>query len=90
MAAKFEIPFEMVVVFSTNLDPNSLADEAFLRRIQNKIFVEAVDLETFTEIFDRIVAHKHLAGRTWRLLSCWSNIAKNPVPVNCGRVTLVI
>ena len=31
--SKFEIPFEMVVVFSTNLDPNSLADEAFLRRI---------------------------------------------------------
>jgi MoxR-like ATPase len=62
--AKFEIPFEMVVVFSTNLDPNSLADEAFLRRIQNKIFVEAVDPETFTKIFDRIVAKKHLQAET--------------------------
>ena len=62
--AKFEIPFEMVVVFSTNLDPNSLADEAFLRRIQNKIFVEAVDPDTFTEIFDRIVAKKHLQAET--------------------------
>ena len=59
--SKFEIPFEMVVVFSTNLDPNSLADEAFLRRIQNKIFVEPVDVATFTEIFNRLVAHKHLA-----------------------------
>ena len=58
--AKFEIPFEMVVVFSTNLDPNSLADEAFLRRIQNKIFVEPVDPETFTEIFDRIVTKKQI------------------------------
>ncbi|MGD8703803.1 MAG: ATPase, partial [Desulfosarcina sp.] len=36
---KFEIPFEMTVVFSTNLDPTKLADEAFLRRIQNKIYV---------------------------------------------------
>jgi MoxR-like ATPase len=62
--AKFEIPFEMVVVFSTNLDPNSLADEAFLRRIQNKIFVEAVDPNTFTKIFDRIVAKKHLHAET--------------------------
>ncbi len=59
--SKFEIPFEMVVVFSTNLDPNSLADEAFLRRIQNKIFVEPVDEATFTEIFNRLVAHKQLA-----------------------------
>ena len=58
--AKFEIPFEMVVVFSTNLDPNSLADEAFLRRIQNKIFVEAVNIESFTEIFNRIVKKNHV------------------------------
>ena len=37
---KFQIPFELMVVFSTNLDPGDLADEAFLRRIQNKVFVE--------------------------------------------------
>ena len=40
---KFQIPFELMVVFSTNLEPTDLADEAFLRRIHNKIFVEAVD-----------------------------------------------
>ena len=34
---KFQIPFEAMVVFSTNLEPSDLADEAFLRRIQNKI-----------------------------------------------------
>ncbi len=39
---KFQIPFELMVVFATNLDPASLADEAFLRRIQNKILVEEV------------------------------------------------
>ena len=44
---KFQIPFELMVVFSTNLDPCDLADEAFLRRIHNKIYVEAVTPQVF-------------------------------------------
>jgi hypothetical protein len=51
---KFAIPFEVFVVFSTNLDPTELADEAFLRRIRNKIFVGAVE----PGIFDDIVARQ--------------------------------
>lgn len=58
---KFQIPFELMVVFSTNLEPNDLADEAFLRRIHNKILVEAVDERAFDEIFSRVVATKRLA-----------------------------
>jgi predicted ATPase with chaperone activity len=50
---KFQIPFEMMVVFATNLDPTSLADEAFLRRIQNKILVEEVSAGVFDEILRR-------------------------------------
>jgi predicted ATPase with chaperone activity len=57
---KFQIPFEMIVVFSTNLDPNDLADEAFLRRIQNKIYVDAVGKETFEKIFQREVSKRDL------------------------------
>jgi hypothetical protein len=57
---KFQIPFEMMVVFSTNLDPMDLADEAFLRRIHNKIFVDAVDPAAFDEIFRRVVAARGL------------------------------
>jgi predicted ATPase with chaperone activity len=57
---KFQIPFEMIVVFSTNLDPNDLADEAFLRRIQNKIHVGAVHPEVFDEIFNRILTEKNI------------------------------
>ena len=34
---KLQIPFELLLIFSTNLDPNQLADEAFLRRIKFKI-----------------------------------------------------
>lgn len=55
---KFQIPFELMVVFSTNLDPSSLADEAFLRRIQNKILIEPVDEAAFREIFARVVAKR--------------------------------
>lgn len=61
---KFQIPFEVMVVFSTNLEPQDLADEAFLRRIQNKIFVEAVDAESFDEIFRRTVKHHNLTAES--------------------------
>jgi hypothetical protein len=47
---KFEIPFELLVVFSTNLQPHELADEAFLRRLPNKILVAAIDAEAFDAI----------------------------------------
>jgi hypothetical protein len=51
---KFQIPFDMMVVFSTNLDPSDLADEAFLRRIQNKILIEPVEPHVFDQIFQRV------------------------------------
>jgi hypothetical protein len=50
---KFQIPFDLMVVFATNLDPTSLADEAFLRRIQNKILVEEISPGVFDEILRR-------------------------------------
>jgi hypothetical protein len=57
---KFQIPFEVMVVFSTNLDPSDLADEAFLRRIQNKIYVEAVSTDVFDMIFQRVVKSRNI------------------------------
>jgi hypothetical protein len=51
---KFQVPFELMVVFSSNLDPRELADEAFLRRIQTKVLVEDVTPEVFDEIFQRV------------------------------------
>ena len=50
---KFEIPFDLFAVFSTNLDPRQLADEAFLRRIPNKIQVDYATPGQFLEIFRR-------------------------------------
>nr|AUN37716.1 putative ATPase with chaperone activity [uncultured bacterium] len=57
---KFQIPFELMVVFSTNLEPADLADEAFLRRIHNKIYVEAVDGAAFDQIFSRVVQARNI------------------------------
>jgi len=52
---KFQVPFELMVVFSTNLNPHDLADEAFLRRIQTKVLVDNVSAELFDQIFQRVV-----------------------------------
>jgi len=49
---KFQVPFEVLVVFATNLDPLSLADEAFLRRIPYKIPIIDPTLDQFTRIFE--------------------------------------
>jgi hypothetical protein len=49
---KFQIPFDVLIVFATNLKPQSLADEAFLRRIPYKIPITDPTLEQFTRIFE--------------------------------------
>jgi hypothetical protein len=59
---KFQIPFELMVVFSTNLEPADLADEAFLRRIHNKLYVEAVDIGSFDQIFHRVVQARNITA----------------------------
>jgi predicted ATPase with chaperone activity len=61
---KFQIPFESMVVFSTNLEPSDLADEAFLRRIHNKILVEAVDAHAFDQIFQRVVKARNIEAES--------------------------
>jgi predicted ATPase with chaperone activity len=57
---KIEIPFEMLVVFASNMDPNDLVDPAFLRRIQTKIKVGTVSDEQFLEIFRRFARQRDL------------------------------
>ncbi|MGZ4682210.1 MAG: ATP-binding protein [Acidimicrobiales bacterium] len=47
---RFEVPFDVKVVFSTNLDPATLGDEAFFRRIQNKILVSSISDAEFDAV----------------------------------------
>jgi hypothetical protein len=58
---KLCIPFEVMVVFATNLDPSELADEAFLRRIHNKIYVEPVSGECFRKILARVLEERGMS-----------------------------
>ena len=57
---KIQIPFDLLVVFATNLDPAKMMDAAFLRRIQTKIKVDFVTPEQFREIFRRVCAQYKL------------------------------
>ena len=50
---KFELPFDALVVFSTNIAPKTLVDEAALRRLRYKILIDKPDRDTFIEIFYR-------------------------------------
>jgi hypothetical protein len=50
---KIEVPFEQLVVFSTNLDENDLADQAFLRRMGYRARVEPPTAGAYSEIFKR-------------------------------------
>jgi len=50
---KAQIPFECFLVFSSNLRPDQLGDEAFLRRIQYKMFVRSPQVDEFRIIFRR-------------------------------------
>jgi hypothetical protein len=49
---KFQVPFELMVVFATNLEPQSLADEAFLRRIPYKILAKNPSYDQYCRIFE--------------------------------------
>jgi hypothetical protein len=57
---KIQIPFDVLIVFATNLDPKSLADEAFLRRIPYKIPIQDPSTEEFARIFELNCRRRHL------------------------------
>ncbi len=50
---KFPVAFDCLLIFATNLDPQALVDEAFLRRIQYKLHVPDPDRSQYEEIFRR-------------------------------------
>lgn len=57
---KFELPFEQLVVFSTNVDEKDLVDEAFLRRMGYRARLELPTGEAYAEIFSRAAAFNGL------------------------------
>ena len=57
---KMTVPFEAFLIFSTNLRPDQLGDEAFLRRIQYKMFLRSPRAPEFIQIFERYCLDKHI------------------------------
>ena len=58
---KIEVPFEQLVVFSTNLDEKDLVDEAFLRRMGYRARVEPPTPAAYSEIFKQAVATRAMS-----------------------------
>jgi predicted ATPase with chaperone activity len=57
---KVEVPFDVLIVFSTNLPPKDLVDEAFLRRLRHKIEIGDPTFEEYREIFKRVAQDKKI------------------------------
>jgi len=57
---KFTVPFELKLVISTNIDPYALGDDAFLRRLRNKVYVGACTAPAFNWILVRAAKREQL------------------------------
>jgi DNA-binding MarR family transcriptional regulator len=57
---KIEVPFEVKAVLSTNLDPSQLGDEAFFRRIHNKVYIGACTDDQFDWILARVAGKRSM------------------------------
>ncbi len=58
---KIEVPFDVLVIFSTNLPPKDLVDEAFLRRLRHKIEIGDPSYEEYREIFKHVASQKNIS-----------------------------
>jgi predicted ATPase with chaperone activity len=56
----FEIPFELTVVFATNLSLSDLAEDAFMRRLKNKIKIDPLGEDLFLRLLQRVCTEKHV------------------------------
>lgn len=57
---KIAVPFETVLIFATNLEPERIVDEAFLRRMGYRLRVDAPDRKMYGDIFRRYVESRQL------------------------------
>ena len=52
---KIEVPFEQLLIFATNLDPSDLVDDAFLRRMGYRLYINPPDRGMYADIFEQFV-----------------------------------
>jgi hypothetical protein len=79
---KFEIPFDTLLLLSTNLNPADLADEAFQRRVRFRVAVNDATEGQFAELFKQVCAERQVtfdpAAFEW-LLETWYRPCKRPL-----------
>ncbi len=96
---KIEVPFEQLIIFSTNLEPHDLADDAFLRRIPFKveigdpsaeefhllfqIFAKKYDLDCPSAMVDYLI-REHYIGRSRAMRRCHARDLLEQVIYYCG------
>lgn len=56
----FEVPFDQLVIFSTNIEPKELVDEAFLRRIRYKIKIDYPSVDEYRKIFIKVCEENNI------------------------------
>ncbi|KWR89535.1 ATP-binding protein [Cupriavidus sp. IDO] len=59
---RFSVPFDVWPVFSTNLEPSALSDDAFLRRLGSKLYVGPLSVDDYREVFQRTATEFGLSG----------------------------
>src|SRR5438034_1272689 len=83
---KFQVPFEQLIIFSTNLDPRDLVDDAFLRRIRHKVEVNAPTRDVYERIFmamARRLGMSHCAEAVDYLYERYYDAGRSPRASDC-------
>jgi len=70
---KFPVPFDCLLIFSTNLAPKDLVEEAFMRRIHYKIHVLGPELPQYKEIFRRCSDERGIPYAEWAMPQIYKN-----------------
>ncbi|HEY8106476.1 MAG TPA: hypothetical protein VIE46_10230 [Gemmatimonadales bacterium] len=83
--SKFPVPFDSLLIFSTNLSPHELVEEAFLRRIHYKLHVLGPTEDSYEEIFRRCCAEREIPFPEWAVPQLYEHYygTRGITPRNC-------
>jgi predicted ATPase with chaperone activity len=82
---RFPVPFDTLLVFSTNLKPSDLVEEAFMRRIHYKLHVHGPTQEEYAEIFRRCCIERNIPFEDWAVPHMYAEYygRRGIAPRNC-------
>lgn len=77
---KFAIPFEQLILFSTNIPPQELVDQAFLRRIRHKIEISYPSEDAYRQIFKMVCQQRGIKYDDWIVSHLLTNLYTPQIP----------